>query len=327
MNPLVSICTICYNQEKYIDECIRNVVGQQFDGCFEYIIGDDCSTDQTHKICEEWQERYPDLIRLLPNTKNLGMMANFFRVLGAAQGKYIAFCEGDDYWCDPKKLQKQVDYLEAHPECGLVYTQVQHYIQRQHRFDILWGGAEETSLESLLDSNSIPTPTVLFRRELWATYCSEIKPDEQNWQMGDYPLWLYIANRSKIHFMDQVTAIYRVLDCSASHFREYEKRVRFCQSSYELRLHFARLHRPDLIPMVQENMIWEQFHAAISYKKQKDAQEFNRLIRLKNINPRNADHQLLLRKFNRWQRRRKYCLILLCLVVILILAAIFSPYR
>src|SRR5271157_2282730 len=112
---LVSVFMITYNHEKFVGQAIESIVTQKVNFDFELIIGEDCSTDNTLDICNKYAKQYPDIIKLFPSEKNYGMMGNTVRVLYACTGKYIAMCEGDDYWCDPYKLQKQIDFLEANP--------------------------------------------------------------------------------------------------------------------------------------------------------------------------------------------------------------------
>mgnify|MGYP001248218371 CR=1 FL=1 len=129
--PLVSVHMITYNHEKYIAQAIEGVLMQKTNFLFELVIGEDCSTDSTRVICKEYADRYPNIIKLLPDAgKNLGMMENAIRTTMACTGKYIALCEGDDYWTDPYKLQKQVDFLEAHNDYGLTNTDADFYYQK-----------------------------------------------------------------------------------------------------------------------------------------------------------------------------------------------------
>lgn len=113
--PLVSVCMITYNHEKYIAQAIEGVLMQKTNFPIELVIGEDCSTDNTRKICEVYARNYSEIIKLLPLGRNLGMISNFIRTLKACQGKYIALCEGDDYWICPSKLQKQMDLLKNSP--------------------------------------------------------------------------------------------------------------------------------------------------------------------------------------------------------------------
>jgi glycosyltransferase involved in cell wall biosynthesis len=122
--PLVSVHMITYNHERYIANAIEGVLIQQTGFDFELIIADDCSTDNTHSIIQHYINNHPmgNCIKYFPQTKNLGVMPNFSFALRQCKGKYIAVCEGDDYWIDPYKLQKQVAALEADLSVSMVIT-------------------------------------------------------------------------------------------------------------------------------------------------------------------------------------------------------------
>lgn len=125
--PMVSVCMITYSHEKYIAQAIEGVIMQQTTFPIELIIGEDCSTDTTRKICLDYQSNYPELIKVRLPEKNIGMMRNFVETMEAGSGKYIALCEGDDYWTDPLKLQKQVDFMESNISFSMI----------SHRYNIL----------------------------------------------------------------------------------------------------------------------------------------------------------------------------------------------
>src|ERR1700733_14979577 len=120
----VSVFMITYNHEKYVEQAIKSIVTQKVNFDFELVIGEDFSTDNTLAICKKYSARYPDIIKLLPSDKNHGLMGNAVRTLNACTGKYIAMCEGDDYWCDPYKLQKQVDFLETNSDYTICFSKV-----------------------------------------------------------------------------------------------------------------------------------------------------------------------------------------------------------
>ena len=123
--PLVTITILTYNHDEYIEKTIKSVLSQKVDFSLEIIIGDDSSTDGTSAIVDRYQHQHADKIIILRSTKNLGILTvdpgrlNGLRLFRSCRGKYIALCEGDDYWTDPYKLQKQVDYLEANPDCSI----------------------------------------------------------------------------------------------------------------------------------------------------------------------------------------------------------------
>lgn len=127
MEPLLSVVTITYNHEPYIAKCIEGVLMQKVNFPMEFIIAEDCSTDGTRAICEEYAAKYPELIRLITSETNIGYNPNELRAMKAAKGKYIAYCEGDDYWTDPLKLQKQVDFLESHSDYSVCFHRCRHW--------------------------------------------------------------------------------------------------------------------------------------------------------------------------------------------------------
>ena len=148
-NTIVSVCMITYNHENFIREAIDGVLMQKTDFPIELIIGEDCSTDGTRKIVMEYARKYPDIIRPLLPDSNLGMMKNFIETMQAATGKYIALCEGDDYWTDPYKLQKQVDFLEANEEYSLCCHRFNYHYQINNTFD------NNDPYSKILNSNKI----------------------------------------------------------------------------------------------------------------------------------------------------------------------------
>lgn len=114
--PLVSVWMITYNHEKYIAQAIEGVLMQKTNFKIKLVIGEDCSKDNTAQIIKEYVKKYPHIIKARFNQTNMGMIPNMIKTLNECTGKYIALCEGDDYWTDPYKLQKQVDFLEENSE-------------------------------------------------------------------------------------------------------------------------------------------------------------------------------------------------------------------
>lgn len=206
---IVSICMITYNHEKFISEAIEGVLMQKTTFPIELIIGEDCSTDNTRKIVAEYAEKYPEIIRPLLPEKNLGMMKNFIDTMQAATGTYIALCEGDDYWTDPYKLQKQVDFLEANEEYSICFHNVQIKLEKEEKFvdDFITHDMPETSdIYDLLTENYIHTPSVLFRSNEQSINDLQSMPPIP---MGDYPLYLLIARNGKIKKISEIMAVYR----------------------------------------------------------------------------------------------------------------------
>lgn len=120
-NPVYSVAMIAYNHAPFIAEAIEGVIKQKCKFDIELIIGEDCSTDETMRIAREYQERYPKVIRIITYEKNVGVHSNMRAVLEAARGKYIAFCEGDDYWIDPEKIQTEYDIFNNDKAISIVH--------------------------------------------------------------------------------------------------------------------------------------------------------------------------------------------------------------
>lgn len=243
--PLVSIDCITYNHAPHIRQCLDGFLKQKTDFLIEILIHDDASTDGTANIIREYEQKYPDLIKPIYQTenqwskgKNISAKFNYPR----AKGKYIAICEGDDYWTDPLKLKKQVDFLESHPDYGLIHTYTKVFYDNKGQFSENLMGEDFDSIDQLLLGNKIATLTTCFRADLYRDYIQAdlFNPD---WKMGDYPIWLYIAARSKVHFMNEPTAVYRILDNSASHSTDLKKDIAFILSAYDISAFFMHKYK------------------------------------------------------------------------------------
>lgn len=130
----ISVSVITYNQQETIAQTLDSILSQKGDFDLELVIGEDCSPDGTYAICADYAQRYPDVVKLLPNTKNLGITANYFRTLQACTGELISGIAGDDYYCDDHALEKQMLYLQSHPEVGVMAANgYRYYVRRNIR--------------------------------------------------------------------------------------------------------------------------------------------------------------------------------------------------
>ncbi len=236
--PLVSVCMTTYNQVPYIRQAVESILGQQTTFGVEIILGDDCSTDGTTAICREYASKYPGRVRLVEGLYNVGWRANYRRAFGACRGKYIAYCDGDDWWSDPHKLQMQADLLESDPACGMCCTAAVDYYE-------VFGAQKPyppafyTDFDRLLLRTTIANCTTLARREMIAAYYAEVRPGEHpEWLTEDWPMWLWFACRSTIRLVDRPTAVHRRLPESVSHPSAYMKRIAFRDSLMDISLWF-----------------------------------------------------------------------------------------
>lgn len=219
--PKVSVVSITYNHEAYIREALDGFVAQHVDFPLEVIVADDASTDDTPGIIRQYAAQYPDLIRPILRAENVGIHANLTDALSAARGEYLALCEGDDYWTDPSKLSKQVEFLDQHPETAVCFHPVrvvwtaegernglaESVIRRIEQIVLRelprpsWMG--DLSLDALISRNFIQTNSVIYRRmPRYDDIPAEIMP-------LDWYLHVRHAARGDIALLPDVMSVYR----------------------------------------------------------------------------------------------------------------------
>lgn len=210
-NLLVSVVMITYGHEKYIEESINGVLSQVLNGKIELLISDDRSPDDTESIVNKIISEHPNgsWIKYIKHIENKGAIPNFVWALSQASGKYIALCEGDDYWTDPLKLQKQVDFLEQNPDFVLCFHPVKILnLDGTIVDDFITKVPDNYSERKTLaeNSNYIHTPSVMFRN-ITEKYINSI--EFQNTPIGDYFLYMALTKFGKIGFLNDVMAVYR----------------------------------------------------------------------------------------------------------------------
>jgi glycosyltransferase involved in cell wall biosynthesis len=244
--PLVSVHMLTYNHVSHIAEAIEGVLKQQTDFPFELVIGEDCSTDGTRQIVMDYGRRYPNVIRVITTSSNVGAFKNSKRVTDSCVGKYVAFCEGDDYWHHPLKLQKQVRFLESQPQYGLVHSNYDDlYIKNKKlvRNSIPACGPfndDDAFCEILSHKRKVMTLTVCLRRQLWNKVMQEHKElTDPSWPMGDTQTWLELARVAKVKYLPESLATHKILLESASRSRDPRKVYQFEVRARDLILHYV----------------------------------------------------------------------------------------
>lgn len=220
--PLVSVCVQTYQHASFIRECLDGILMQKTNFPFELILGEDESTDGTREICMEYAEKYPHIIRLFLRSRkdviyiNGSPTGRFNMVenLKAASGKYIALCEGDDYWTDPLKLQKQVDFLEANPDCVSCHHWHQYaFPQQEGGYKIIPAPTknqgylpfEKASVKEIFANKlRVKTRTHMFRNVI---------KEYPGWfykvAFGDVPLTMLLGKYGEFGFINEPMAVYR----------------------------------------------------------------------------------------------------------------------
>lgn len=204
---LISICIITYNHELYIAQALDSVLMQICNYPIEIVVGEDCSTDKTREICEQYAEKHKN-ISVITSQKNVGMIQNFRRTSDACNGKYIAMLEGDDYWTDPYKLQKQVDFLESHPDFVLCFHDKAYLNEGEIIRSSTYSYTEDTYFEqeAVFEAN-ILTVTVVFRNILKK---HPLPKEFDDLPLYDFGSWAYLSMFGKCAYLNFNGAIYRI---------------------------------------------------------------------------------------------------------------------
>lgn len=210
MKPLVSVIMITYGHEKYIEEAIRGVFLQKTNFPLELIISNDNSPDSTDEIVKNIIKSAPENISVnyIQHPENIGMHHNFTSALRTAQGKYIAVCEGDDYWTDENKLQKQIDFLEKNEDFTLTFHNVfirnGETLSTDLDYEKRLSSKDVYTIDDLSKGNFIHTLSAVFRN---------IKIEFPEWYfssfLGDYPIWMWLSKKGKIKYFPEKMGVYR----------------------------------------------------------------------------------------------------------------------
>jgi glycosyltransferase involved in cell wall biosynthesis len=209
--PLVSICCPTYNHENYITECLDGFLCQKVEFPYEIIVGDDCSTDKTQSILLDYHRKYPEKIRLRFSKTNLLSIGlkNSLGTRKACRGKYIAFCEGDDYWTDPLKLQKQVDFMESNPDYSVcahlsdtIYETVSNSGAQYYKTSFKRDGILKK--RDFRDVTKFHTSSLLIRKKF-----NDIFLEKDPKILRDNPLKMCLLNHGNIKVLPGVMSVYR----------------------------------------------------------------------------------------------------------------------
>jgi glycosyltransferase involved in cell wall biosynthesis len=250
----LSVAMVTYNHERFIGQAIESILGQEVNFDYEIVIGEDCSTDGTRAIVADFARRFPGRIVVLWRKRNLGAMRNAAGTYAACNGQYVAVLQGDDYWTSKDKLQKQVNFLDSHPEWAICCSRAQVknetdvpsssvraqtgtiYPARpgntpidEHDVSgllpVLPRAAGTYTLRDLLEGNFIPTCTVMYRWEgsgpRFPSWLSRSK-------IGDLPRHAIVVGSKKIELFDECTATYRIHRQGMWSSKDRESQIREC---------------------------------------------------------------------------------------------------
>lgn len=211
--PLLTVCLITYNQAPYVEQSLDSIFMQKTDFAWELVIADDYSTDGTRKILQEYKKRYPKQVKLILQKSNKGPEDNWLDLISYPRTKYVLYAEGDDYFTDPSKLQRQVNFLESHPDFTICFHPVKVIYEGESHPDEIFPTPEQRyhkttlDLADLLKSNFIQTNSEMYRWRFRTENARDVLP--QNVAPGDWLLHILHAEQGKIGFINRVMTTYR----------------------------------------------------------------------------------------------------------------------
>ena len=240
---MIGVCVVTYNQEQYIAQAIDSVLMQA--DCGHQVvayIGNDCSTDKTGEICRQYAEKYPEHVVIVDNKKNLGLVANTMNLLDIMRKdgcKYIAMLDGDDYWCDNHKLQKQMSYMHAHPEYGLVHTCIDFLYPHKLIVDDR-KTMQEGDVSSIVFGYRIGNCSVVFKTELLNLIDFE-DFQQQGFMSVDFIMYVIFSCHTQFGFLNDHTAVWRRGHDSVSNTNDMDKQIRYVYNDIAMWKYAARL--------------------------------------------------------------------------------------
>ncbi len=296
--PLISVIVPTYNQEEYIAECLNSILSQQCNVPFELIVGDDASTDGTGQICADFQKRYPEYIVFLQQEKNRGLLDNYADVLELCRGRYVAQCAGDDYWCDPLKLQKQFDCLEQRDGFGFVRT-AGWRLQDGQLLPSTDGDYDlEGDVRSLTNYGPIGlAASVFFERQL-LQYVDIRSFKALGITMEDYPMHAIFAHHTKFAYIADRCVVYRATPNSISKNASFDKRISFALGKVEAQRYLRDLYPDELGEVFSD----EKLADAAAYLRLRQAIFHFRYAEAKQQKSLLVTAQYKRKKFNRFFR-------------------------
>lgn len=251
----VSVLCLVYNHEKYLRKCLDGFVMQKTNFKFEVIVHDDASTDHSADIIKEYENKYPDIIKAIYQTENQyskGVKISHVYMYPRAKGKYVASCEGDDYWCDEYKLQKQYDVMEANPNCHLCVHKVCAIKENGETLNQYYPGFEVSvgviSTERFMEILGVRYPfqtSSYFRRTVdMKEYVNNPPKFVQVADVGDVPLMMYLGLLGDVYYLDEIMSCYRknsVGSWSSTQKTDSKKWFLHCESMVEMYDEFNKL--------------------------------------------------------------------------------------
>ena len=254
---LISVIIPSYNRANTVGETIESILAQKVDACIEIVIGDDYSTDNAREVLEQYRQKYPHIIRLFLREQNVGLGANWAQCVKDCRGEFICNCDNDDYWHNPNKLQLQLDYMRAHPECNILITnhrthnrttgeirECQAEIDHSDIQQSMWGGAYFCNA------------TIMYRADFMKSHLDLDEFIKRRFTLQDWPAWVILTAYTDIDVLPESTATFGIETVSITRPDSVEKYAKRLRGDKEVCRYLGELF-PKKFPF--NDFDWEQY--------------------------------------------------------------------
>lgn len=265
---------------------------QKTDFNYEILIGEDCSTDDTRQIVEKYVKLYPEKIKLITTEQNVGVSKNSQRLFENSKGKYIAVCEGDDYWTDSNKLQQQVDYMENHSDCSMCFHASEILQANKRKTGMIIRPYNEDKVSPIEDiitggGGFCPTGSLIYPKEL----LEDIPFFFRNAHVGDYPVQLILSSKGYVYFMKKCMSTYRIGVEGSWTSRMFNKEgikenmINILQGDIEILKEFNEFTNNKNVKDIEKNILIKEFEILLIRRKTEELKntKFNTIKKIQKL--------------------------------------------
>ena len=254
---LISTIIPSYNRADTVGQTIESILTQEVDADIEIVIGDDCSTDNAREVLLAYQEKYPDIIRLIFHEQNLGLGANWATCVKACKGKYICNCDNDDYWHNPHKLQIQLDYMESHPDCNICITNHRTLNRSTGEVKECKASIDHTDIQqSMWGGCNFCNATIMYRADFMKAHLDLDEFIKRRFTLQDWPAWVILTAYTDIDELPESTATWCIETVSITRPDSVERLAKRYEGDREVCRYLGELF-PEKFPYTDED--WDLY--------------------------------------------------------------------
>ena len=255
---LISVIIPSYNRANTVGMTIESIVAQKVDADIEIVIGDDCSTDNAREVLEQYRQKYPDIIRLFLREQNMGLGANWAQCVKDCRGEFICNCDNDDYWHNPNKLQLQLDYMRAHPECNILITnhRTHNRITGEIRECIANINRSVDLQQSVWNGADFCNATIMYRADFMKAHLDLDEFIKRHFTLQDWPAWVILTAYTNIDVLSESTATFGIETVSITRPDSVERYKKRLDGDKEVNRYLGELF-PEKFPFEEHD--WELF--------------------------------------------------------------------